>query len=303
MTPSTAHRLTPAAKDALRVVPSSAPLGAEICGVDIGAGVAEPEMAGIKDALHQFKVVVLRNQGLTPEQQIAFSAHFGTLEPHVLPQYLVPGYKELVRVSNVLDDAGKPIGMVDAGRIWHADGHFLEQPNMYSMLYALEIPHADDGTPLGATKFASTAYAYAQLPEAMKQRLSGLKSVNSLAAVYAYMHGANAGKNRPPLTEAQKREVVHPVVRTHPVTGEKCLYVSRAATMRIIGLPAAESDALIGELADSIVRDEVVYSHRWQVGDLLMWDNCGSQHLAVGDYQLPQRRLMHRTTVGGLATF
>ena len=303
MSTSIAHRITPGANRFLKVVPSSAPLGAEICGVDIGEGVSPAEIAQVRDALHQFKAVVLRNQRVTPEQQIAFSAHFGTLEPHVLPQFLVPGYKELVRVSNLLDDAGNPIGLVDAGRIWHADGHFLEQPNMYSMLYAIEIPHDDDGAPLGATKFASTAYAYAQLPDAMKQRLTGLKSVNSLAAVYAYMHGANAGKNRPPLTEAQKREVVHPVVRTHPVTGEKCLYVSRAATIRIIGLPAPESDALIGELADWSVRDEVVYTHRWQAGDLLMWDNCAGQHLAVGDYQLPQRRLMHRTTVGGLATF
>ena len=303
MSASNTQRSLSGADRLLEVVPSSAPLGAEVRGVDIGAGIRQAEVERVRDALHQFKVVVLRNQHLTPEQQIAFSAHFGTLEPHVLPQYLVPGYKELVRVSNVLDDAGKPIGMIDAGRIWHADGHFLEQPNMYSMLYALEIPHDDAGAPLGATKFASTAYAYAQLSDAMKQRLIGLKSVNSLAAVYAYMHGANAGKNRPPLTEAQKREVVHPVVRTHPVTGEKCIYVGRAATTRIIGLPEAESAALIGELADWCVRDEVVYTHRWQAGDLLMWDNCASQHLAVGDYQLPQRRLMHRTTVGGLATF
>ena len=229
MSASNAQPSRPGAERLLEVVPSSAPLGAEVCGVDIGAGISQAEVEQVRDALHRFKVVVLRNQHLTPEQQIAFSAHFGTLEPHVLPQYLVPGYQELVRVSNVLDDAGKPIGMIDAGRIWHADGHFLEQPNMYSMLYALEIPHDAAGAPLGATKFASTAYAYSQLSDAMKQRLIGLKSVNSLAAVYAYMHGANAGKNRPPLTEAQKREVVHPVVRTHPVTGQKCIYVGRAA--------------------------------------------------------------------------
>ncbi len=289
--------------DAFKVIPSEAPLGAEIRGVDIGAGVADATMDFVKDALHKFKVVVLRNQKITPEQQIAFSGHFGQLEPHVLPQFLVPGYKELVRVSNVLDDAGQPIGMVDAGRIWHTDGHFLEKPNMYSMLYAIEVPHGDDGEPLGATKFVSTAYAYAQLPEATRQRLEGLKGVNSLAAVYASMHGENVAKNRPPLTEGQKREVTHPVVRTHPNTGEKCIYVSKAATMRIVDMPKPESDALIDELSSWCVRDEVVYVHRWQVGDLLLWDNCGSQHLAVGDYQLPRRRLMHRTTVGGMATF
>jgi taurine dioxygenase len=296
-------RKPPRATSALQVVPGSAPLGAEVRGADIGAGVAEATIARVRDALHEHKVVVLRNQKITPEQQIAFSSHFGRLEPHVLPQFLLPGYKALVRVSNVLDEAGQPIGLVDAGRIWHTDGHFLEKPNMYSMLYAIEVPHGDDGEPLGATKFANTAYAYAHLPETAKQRLQGLRGVNSLAAVYASMHGANAGKNRPPLTEAQKREVEHPVVRTHPVTGEKCIYVSKAATMRIVGLPKEESDALIDELSAWCVRDEVTYVHRWQVGDLLLWDNCASQHLAVGDYALPRRRLMHRTTVSGMATF
>jgi len=288
---------------AFEVVSSGKPAGAEIRGVDVARGVTPEVMAKIRDALHTHKAVVLRNQRITPEQQIAFSAFFGKLEPHVLPQYLVPGYKELVRVSNVLDDAGKPIGMVDAGRVWHSDGHFLPRPNMYSMLYALEIPHDDQGQPLGATLFANTGHAYAQLPEAKRKRLDKLRGVNSLANVYQRMHAENAAKNRPPLTEEQKREAIHPVVRTHPVTGERCLYVSRAATGRILDLPHEESEALIEELSAWSVRPEFVYSHRWQVGDLLLWDNCASQHLAVGDYALPQRRLLHRTTVGGAETF
>ena len=285
------------------IISSDAPLGAEIRGVDIDAGPDDAMIARIKDALHRYKAVVLRNQKITPEQHIAFCGHFGPLEPHIFPQYLVPGYRELVRVSNVLDDAGQPIGLVDAGRIWHTDGHFLERPNMYSMLYALEVPRDDRGNPLGPTRFVSTAYAYAQLPEAMKQRLQGLKSVNSLAAVYATMHKAKVGTQRAPLTEEQKREVVHPVVRTHPATGEKCIYVSKAATLRILDMPQDESDALIDELSAWIVRESVVYNHCWQVGDLLLWDNCGAQHFAVGDYALPQRRLMHRTTVGGTVPF
>ncbi|MBA2961993.1 MULTISPECIES: TauD/TfdA family dioxygenase [Ramlibacter] len=288
---------------AFEVVPSGRPAGAEIRGVDISRGVADGVMARIRDALHRWKVVVLRNQRITPEQQIAFSRYFGRLERHVIPEYLVPGYHDLVRVSNVLDDHGKPIGLVDAGRVWHTDGHFLPQPNLYSMLYAIEIPHDTNGAPLGPTLFANSAHAYEQLPASTKARLQGLRGANSLANVYARMHAENAAKNRPPLTEAQKREAVHPVVRTHPFTGEKCLYVSRAATGRIVDMEPQEGDALIGELSDWIVRDENVYTHRWQVGDLLLWDNCSSQHLAVGDYALPQRRLLHRTTVAGLDTF
>jgi taurine dioxygenase len=287
----------------LDIIPSGKPAGAEIRGVDVGRGVAPEVMAQIRDALHTYKAVVLRGQKLTPQQQITFSGYFGKLERHVIPQYLVPGYEDLVRVSNILDDAGKPIGLVDAGRIWHSDGHFLPNPNLYSMLYALEIPHDDSGKALGETLFANTAHACATLPDATRQRIQGLRSANSLANVYRRMHAENAAKNRPPLTEEQKREAIHPVIRTHPVTGEKCLYVTRAATARILDLSPQESDALIGELADWCVRDEFVYAHQWQVGDLLLWDNCGSQHLAVGDYALPQRRLLHRTTVGGAETF
>jgi len=287
---------------AFEVVPSGKPAGAEIRGVDISRGVSDAVMAKIRDALHRWKVVVLRNQRITPEQQIAFSRYFGRLERHVIPQYLVPGYQELVRVSNVLDDSGKPIGLVDAGRVWHTDGHFLPEPNLYSMLYALEIPHDANGEPLGPTLFANTAHAYEQLSAQDKERIAGLRAGNSLANVYARMHAENAAKNRPPLTEEQRKEAVHPVVRSHPITGEKCLYVSRAATGRILGMEQQEGDALIGALADWIVRDEYVYAHRWRVGDLLLWDNCSSQHLAVGDYALPQRRLLHRTTVGGLPT-
>ncbi len=289
--------------ETIEVVPSGKPAGAEIRGVDVSRGVSDAVMAKIRDALHRWKVVVLRNQRITPEQQIAFSRWFGRLERHVIPQYLVPGHEDLVRVSNILDDDGKPIGLVDAGRIWHTDGHFLPKPNLYSMLYAIEIPHAADGSPLGPTLFANSAHAYEQLPEPKKQRLHGLRGANSLANVYATMHAQNAAKNRPPLTEEQKKEAVHPVVRTHPVSGEKCLYVSRAATGRIVDMEPHESDALVGELSDWIVRDEHVYSHRWAVGDLLLWDNCSAQHLAVGDYALPQRRLMHRTTVAGQDTF
>lgn len=287
--------------DAFEVVPSGKPAGAEIRGVDVAKGVSAPVMARIRDALHRWKVVVLRNQRITPEQQIGFSRYFGRLERHVIPQFLVPGHEELVRVSNITDDDGKPIGLVDAGREWHTDGHFLPAPNLYSMLYAIEIPHDPAGNPLGATRFVNTAHAYEQLPAATKERLTGLRGANSLANVYARMHGSNAAKNRPPLTEAQKREVLHPVVRTHPFTGEKCLYVSRAATGRIEGLEAGEGESLVGELADWCVRDEYVYTHRWAVGDLLLWDNCASQHLAVGDYG-GSRRLLHRTTVAGLET-
>lgn len=288
----------------MEIIPSTGvPLGAEVRGVDLSQQFDGDTVDFVKAALHEHKVVVLRKQQLTSEQQIEFCRRFGPLEPHVLPQYLVPGHPDLVRVSNILDESGQPTGLIDAGRVWHSDGAFQERPNMYSMLYALEIPSNAAGEPLGATLFASTADAYDSLPMDMKRRIDAMKAVNSLAAVYESLRRINVAGKRAPLTEAQKREVVHPVVRTHPETGRKCIYVSKAATLRIVGLPEDESRALIDELSEWCVRDEMIYRHRWQVGDLLLWDNCSTQHLAVGDYALPQRRLMHRTTVGGSAPY
>jgi alpha-ketoglutarate-dependent taurine dioxygenase len=187
-----------------------------------------------------------------------------------LPQYIIDGYPALARISNILDEAGKPIGVIDAGRVWHSDGAFAERPNMYSMLYALEIPRDDTGRPLGATLFVSTAHAYDTLPAEVKARVAGLRASNSLAAVYRSL-GEEITKKRAPLNDEQKREFLHPVVRTHPVTGRKCIYVSRAATMRIEGLSEAESSALIDELADWCVQEDAIYRHEWREGDLLIW--------------------------------
>ncbi|MGE0801223.1 MAG: TauD/TfdA dioxygenase family protein [Lautropia sp.] len=289
----------------MKVVPAhDAPLGAEITGMDLASQSGPDAAQFVKDALHKYKVVVLRNQRITSAQQIEFCRYFGSLDRHVLPQYLVPGYPELVRVSNILDESGDPIGIVDAGRFWHSDAATQPKPNMYSALYALEIPFDDTGKPLGDTLFVATDDAYDALPAAMKRRIDGLKAVNSLAAIYEELQRMNLAAKRDPLTDAQKREVVHPVVRTHPVTGRKCIYVSKSATVRIVGLPEGESRSLIHELSDWCTRSEdIIYRHRWQTGDLLFWDNCSGQHLAIGDYQLPRRRLMHRTTVGGSVPF
>ena len=288
----------------MEIIPAKGlPLGAEIRGIDVSRQSDDATAAQVKSALHRHQVVVLRNQRLTPQQQIDFCRRFGPLEPYVLPQYLVPGYPDLVRVSNILDDAGQPTGLIDAGRVWHSDGAFQQRPNMYSMLYAIEVPRNDAGQPLGATLFASTADAYDTLPLETQRKMDGLNAVNSLAAVYQSLRRINVAAKRAPLTEAQKREVVHPVVRTHPDTGRKCIYVSNAATLRIEGLPEDESRALIDELSAWCIRDETIYRHRWQVGDLLLWDNCSTQHFAVGDYGPAQRRLMHRTTVGGSVPF
>jgi len=289
---------------AVTVVPSGKPVGAEVQGVDIAAGVDAATFEQVRDALHEHGVVCLRGQRIAPAQQLEFCGRFGRFEPHAVPKYLVPGQRDLLCVSNILDDGGQPIGLIDAGRVWHTDGHFDERPNMYSMLYALEVPRDDTGRTLGSTWFVSTAAAYDRLPQPLRLRLQGLEADNSLAAVYQALERIHAAGKRAPLSdERQSKVVTHPVVRTHPVTGRKCVYVSAAATLRIRDIPEDESRSLIDHLQAVCIAEEMIYRHRWEVGDLLMWDNCSTQHYAVGDYALPQRRLMHRTTIEGAIPF
>lgn len=281
----------------IRVTPSGAPLGAEIAGVDLGGNIDAATFAAIDRAFNDNTVVVFRGQTLTPERQIAFARRFGELEISPRKQFALAGHPEILLLSNIVDENGKPIGNYDAGRTWHTDLSYTATPPRCSLLYALEIPHHENGTPLGDTLFASAAAAYAALPSAMQQRLHGLRAVHR-AGAKKYAPGsqlANAIKDLP--------DVLHPVVRTHPVTGRKAIYVREGECIGIVGMPDSEALPLIRELSDFITRPEFMYRHQWRVGDLLMWDNAAAQHLATADYAPPMRRLMHRVTVCGGVPF
>jgi taurine dioxygenase len=286
----------------LKVRRSKAPLGAEILGVDLSQTLDEATFREIVDLFHRHEVVYFRNQRLTPEQHIAFSRRFGELEHHVRKDCCRPGYPEIFVVSNVLEN-GRPIGSQDAGLFWHSDLCYLKEPSRGSLFYAREVPADAQGNPLGDTLFASGTAAYEALPDADKRRLESLKAVNSYAK--GYYRDRNSGP-RPELTEEQKArtpDVEHPVVRTHPYTGRKSLFVCEGYTSRICGVNEQDSEALLARLFEQATRPEFVYRHHWQVGDFLIWDNCSTQHRAVIDYALPQRRLMERTTLCGTAPF
>jgi taurine dioxygenase len=283
-------------------VPLTANIGAEITGVDLSNELDEETFSAIRNAFYEYSVIVFRNQKITEEQQIRFSLRFGKLEKHVLSQYLHPRYPEIFIVSNIVEN-GRNIGAYDAGRYWHSDLSYKPAPSLASLLYAIEIPHHDSGQPLGDTCFASVTRAYDALPEAVKQRLVGLQALNSLEHRFKKLQ-ADGDKNAI-ITEEQKKvsEAVHPVVRTHPVTGKKCIFVNEGQTDHILDLPEKEGEELLVLLCQQCIRKEFVYRHKWRVGDALMWDNCAAQHLAIADYQLPQRRLMHRTTLSGTVPF
>jgi taurine dioxygenase len=284
-------------------------LGAEIAGIDLSRPLDEPTFAEVADAFFEHQVVVFRDQKLTPPQQIAFTRRFGELEQHVRRENRLDGYPEILIVSNVLDERGRAIGVEDAGRFWHSDLSYKQVPSLLSALYALEVP-IRDGVVLGPTSFASTSAAYEALPGELQRRLQGLRNVHS----YRYYRAKNRGAQEE--EEARGGRVVQehvpsqeqmasvpdaevPIVRTHPVTGRKGLFINEGHSERIVGLPDEESAALLAQLCQHIVKPEFRYEHRWRVGDLLMWDNVAVQHKANFDYRLPLRRLMYRTTVRG----
>jgi taurine dioxygenase len=213
-----------------------------------------------------------------------------------------PGYPELFVVSNVIEN-GRPIGSQDAGLFWHSDLCYMAEPSRGSVFYAREVPVGDNGEPLGDTLFASATAAYDALPEATKQRIAGLQAINSYEK--GYYRDRNSGP-RPQLTEEQKRktpDMPHPIARTHPYTGKKCLFVNEGYTSRIAGMDGPEGEALLNALLEHATQERFIYRHKWRVGDLLIWDNCSTQHLAIPDYQLPKRRLMERATVKGSRPF
>ena len=279
--------------------PFDAALGAEIRGVDLSRGIDGATFAAIEQAWNDHSVLLFRDQAIDAVQHIAFSRRFGALEVHVLDQYLHPEHPEILIVSNVMD-GDRHVGIYDAGRYWHTDLSYMAVPSRGSLLHAIEVPRDASGEPLGDTLFASTAAAYDALSRDVKQRLAGLKAEFSLANRHARL--VADGDPDAALSDAHREKtppVAHNVVRTHPITGRKCIYVNEGQTARILGLPDGVARDLLRELCTHCTRPEFVYRHRWRAGDLLMWDNIPTQHLAVCDYALPQRRYMHRTTLRG----
>lgn len=281
---------------------TGAAMGAEILGVDLSQDVDDATFQNIVDLWHEHEVVFFRGQKLAPEQHVKFSRRFGELELHVRKDCCRPGFHELFVVSNIVVD-GKPIGSQDAGLFWHSDLCYMKEPSRGSLFYALEVPHDANGNALGDTKFASAIAAYEALPEDIKRKIANLKAVQSYKK--GYYRERNSGPRKPltPEQEARTPDVAHPIVRTHPYTGKKCLFVNEGYTARIEGMENAEGDALLEYLIQHSIKPEFIYRHKWQVGDFLLWDNCSVQHQAVADYKLPLRRHMERTTLVGNAPY
>ncbi|HEY6993253.1 MAG TPA: TauD/TfdA family dioxygenase [Xanthobacteraceae bacterium] len=265
--------------------PLSAALGAEITGVDLSKEIDDRTFAQIRDAWHEHLVILLRDQDLAEEDQVRFAEKFGP--PAVIhTKQFVRKHPAVMLISNIRED-GKPIGALPDGEMhFHSDQCHQERPAMASMLYAIEVPRVG-----GNTLFANGYKAYETLPDAIKQRIAGRKALN------AYDYETAAMKRGTRLAEGVP-SYSHPMVRTHPATGRRALYVNRLMTVRIEGLPARESDELLEALFEHQERREFVYEHVWRPGDLLMWDNRCTLH-ARTDFSPDERRLMRRVTILG----
>jgi len=283
-------------------------IGASITGVDLSKPLDDNTFALVSTAFFDNEVVVFPGQKLTPEQQIAFTRRFGTLEHHVRKEARLADHPEIFILSNKVDANGNAIGAQDAGRFWHSDLSYKTQPSLLSALYAVEIPLKGD-KPLGDTHFASSTAAYAALPEAMKQKVAKLKNIHSYRDYRIKNYAAQQDDMRRGIRTVQEHaptpeqlasvpDMATPVVRIHPVTGRKGLFVNEGHTSHMHDMPQEEGDQLLRELYDHITKPEFVYTHHWTPGDLLMWDNIAVQHKATFDYD-PLPRLLYRTTVRG----
>jgi taurine dioxygenase len=266
-------------------------LGVEILGVDLAEPLSDPDFDRIYDAFLDHQMLLFRDQHLQPGDQVVFARRFGPVQVHVMNQYHAEGFPEIYYLSN-LDASGKPSGKhPDKGTVhWHTDGSWARRTGQATLLYADQVPQAG-----GETRFTSMYAAYDALDEATRQRLAPLRAIHSLDFSRTRRHGDD------PMSEAQKKAkppVAHPIVRIHPETGRKCLFLGDHAWC-VEGMPLDEGRALIEELNASIVKPELVYTHRWQPGDLVIWDNRCMLHKAEPYDVGKEARVLRRCTVVG----
>jgi taurine dioxygenase len=261
-------------------------LGAEIGGVDLSRPLADETIAAIRKALVEHQVVFFRDQTLTPEQQLAFGRRFGPLNIH-------PYVKGMADHPEVMEIIKEPSDRINFGGGWHSDMSFLEAPSIGSILYAVETPGFG-----GDTLFASQAAAFDALSPGLQKTLEGLSAVHSAGREYAPTGASAQKRGSMEIAEAEGAvgEFVHPMVKVHPETGRKALYVNPAFTMRIEGWSRRESKALLDYLFEHSRFEAFTCRFSWKPGSVAFWDNRSVWHFALNDYP-GQRRHMRRVTV------
>lgn len=261
----------------LQIKKLGASLGAEIVDFNLNEPLQSGDVATIQQALRDHLVLVFRNQQLSPESYIEFGRQFGELIEHPVFPHL-EGYPPIIEIKNF----GKQFSVNEH---WHSDVTFSPQPSGETMLYALDIPETG-----GDTQFSNQYLAYDALSDGMKDMLGRMRAVHTGAGA-AKLAGKDA---------SEAPTAVHPVIRTHPVTGKKALFVCRAFTEKFEGMTWEESQPLLNWLFDHSARYEFTWRHQWQPGDVAIWDNRCTLHYAIHDHG-DENRLLHRCTTAGEA--
>lgn len=268
----------------LRVRRITTTIGAEISGVDLGAPISDEVRDALLDALVEHHVLFFRDQDITPEAQVAFAKRFGPISyPPFAPKYGT-------QPEFIVLDQTSPKG--EGADEWHSDNSFMAEPPMGSVLRAVQIPEVG-----GDTCFANAVAAYEALSPSIRSLVDGLEAVHDITK--PLLKGIAAGHTTVDLAEVQAKwpPVAHPVVRTHPVTGKRALYVNRNSTTHLVGLTERENETLLPFLLDHIRSPEFQCRFTWDTNTVAFWDNRSAQHFAVPDYA--SRRVMNRVTIAG----
>jgi taurine dioxygenase len=278
----------------LTVTPVSTVLGAEISGLDLRQPLTPEVVAGVRAALLRHKVVFFRDQDISHEDHVRFGRYFGELEGHPVTSH-VPGFPEILHIeaADGMKLREEIVPLVRVANKWHTDVTFRAAPSMGGVLRMRDMP------PLGGdTLFADTAAIYRDLPQALKDKLATLTAEHDILQSYGYR-----------VDEAKRQELraayplmVHPVIRTHPETGDKHLFVNKVFTTRILGLPEDEAKTLLADLLDRVKTPEYQVRFRWTPNAIVFWDNRATQHYAILDYW-PQERIVERVTIAGDAPY
>ncbi|MBR0663511.1 TauD/TfdA family dioxygenase [Roseomonas hellenica] len=282
----------------MHITPNNAGLGARVTSIDLAQPLDDAARREVLRALCEFGVLCFPDQDLDAAQLSAFGSRFGELEVNVANMFHAPDHPEVMLLSNMKDDAGKPVGLHDAGQGWHTDMSYSHDIALANVLHAKRVPRRD-GRALGATQFRNQHAAYEALPAEVRDRLEGRSAIHDFEKFWDMMR-ARPGSIRQALTpeqRAKKPPVSQPIFRTHPVTGRRVLYCNPGYATVIEGLDKAESDALLDFLFRHQSEARFLYSHEWREGDVLMWDNIGTTHNAVADYGPDEHRYILRVQV------